>query len=125
MKVFCFFLLVFVTVFSGASDCPAQKFESNGYEVELFWKVKGTRLKMWGDIERGRACERINVRAQLVNHRYERALYADLDAQVKRAHSPTSRSVFKGEDEIYNNRYKKGWHVYYLDVSCAHVNPGD
>lgn len=103
----------------------AKMFESNGYEVELNWKVKKKKLKMYGAIRKGKKCARLKIYAHLYNDRYKKRETATLKTVIKTKHYPSSRSTFQGEDRIYSNRFKNGWIVDSLSVSCTNVNPAD
>lgn len=114
-------LALFVLVFAAAVDCSAAKFEHKGYEVEVYWKVRGKNLNVWGDIEKGQQCKQLNVYVHLRNNRYHSR--ASIETLVRREHFPNGRSVFKGQSKIRDNSYKEGWFVDRLSVTCSNLNP--
>lgn len=117
------FLVAALAVLLVTSFAHAKLFTSNGYEVELLWKVKRDYLKMWGSIEEGKKCHRLKVYAHFINNRYDRTLYATLNTVINQEHLPSDRSTFKGQDKIGSNRYKNGWIVDKLSVTCLKVQP--
>lgn len=99
----------------------AKKYTSNGYEVEVNWKVKGKYLRVWGDVEKGRICKQLNVYVNLRNSKYKYS--RRIDTYIRKEHSPKGRSIFSGKVSVRDNKHKKGWFVSYLDVDCSNVNP--
>lgn len=119
-------IIVFVValaILGMAAESSAKRFSSNGYQVELYWKVKGTELAMWGQVERGRSCKRLKVYARFENHRYDDASHAFLKTTIRKKHLPTSRSSFHDRYRIRSKRHKKGWYVDDLEISCSRVKP--
>ena len=97
----------------------AQKYMSNGYEVEVNWKVKSKELRIWGDVEKGRGCDQLNVYVQLRNKKY--GYSRSIRTYIRKEHISTGRSVFNGQSKIRDNRHKKGWFVSELIVRCSSV----
>jgi len=120
-KMFLVVVSLCVVFLGTTGDCNAKKFMSNGYEVELYAKVKGKDLRIWGDIEGGKKCKRLKVYAHLSNSEY--GDYASLNTIIKREHTPGSRSVYRGKSRIRSNKHKNGWFVDSLNVTCTNVKP--
>jgi hypothetical protein len=114
-------LVLLLSVFIAELDCRAAKFEYEGYEVEVFWKVRGKNLNVWGDIEKGKRCKQLNVYVHLRNNRYHSR--ASIDTSVRKEHFPKGRSIFSGQSKIRDNGYKDGWFVDRLSVTCSNLNP--
>ncbi|WP_136809565.1 hypothetical protein [Desulfosediminicola flagellatus] len=95
----------------------AKKYTSNGYEVEVNWKVKSKELRIWGDVEKGRGCDQLNVYVQLSNKEY--GYSRSIKTYIRKEHFSTGRSVFSGQAKIRDNRHKKWWFVSELFVRCS------
>jgi hypothetical protein len=113
---------IFIVLFiAGAGEGNANKYEYKGYEVNVYWKVRGKQLRVWGDIKKGSQCKQLNVYVHFRNNRYHSR--AAIDTFVRKEHSPNRRSVFNGQSKIRDNSYKDGWFVDRLSVTCSNLNP--
>ncbi len=98
----------------------SQEFESNGYIINVDWKVKGKYLRLYGIVEDGRPCWKLKIKADMGNRIYD--VSADLVTYTGK-HNPQQPTVFNAKSDLKRD-YKavKGWFVDELDVYCVGKN---
>lgn len=112
-------LKIAVIVFAVFFSIPVygQNFQSNGYDVDMNWRVKGKYLRVFGDIEEGRACWKLKVNVDMGNKIHN--LATSLTAYTGQ-HNPQGRTMFNAKNNLGRD-YKavKGWYVKKLAVYCV------
>ena len=115
-KSFTFLILIilFFSNFSYANNYITK----NGYEVELYWKVKHRReIIVWGSIQDGKNCKQLKMHISMENEngRYESFYYT-----FNTPHTRSSRSPFRLiEKSRSKNLPKNGWFPDRISVSCS------
>jgi hypothetical protein len=94
----------------------ANKYEVEGMEVDLMWKIRNETLIIWGDIEGNRKCSEIRLRSYFKNRKMKDSVL--VDTRTFRRHNPGDRSPFKGEDEIYTRKNMNYWYLQDLYLDC-------
>jgi len=109
-------VVLFLTLFYSFSGY-SQSFESNGYDIDMDWKVKGKYLRNYGVIENGRPCWKLKVNADMGNRIYN--VSAKLVSYTEQ-HNPNHPTIFNGKSDLGRD-YKavKGWYVDKLTVYCV------
>lgn len=98
-----------------ASNCMATELRKNGYDIDVFWKQSGKKLKVWGDVGRGRSCRQLNLSIIFSNSNDSGS--AHLEAAIQN-YSPKSRNTYKAYETVYLKKYRKHWHVESVDTEC-------
>jgi len=90
----------------------------NGYEVELYWKVKHRKeINVWGSIQGGKNCKRLKMHISMEN---KNGSYESFYYTFNTPHTRSSRSSFR---LVQKNRSrslpKNGWYPDSISVTCS------
>ena len=100
-----------------SNNCLAERFTKDGYEIEILWKQKKDRLKVWGQVRGGEACQQLNLSLFFANNQDTGS--GHVEAAIKN-YRPSGRNNYRAMDEkVYvNKRARKNWHVDAIYVNC-------
>ncbi len=109
--------IIFLILIFSAFPAHAKIFSQNGYDLELYWKVKNKGLLVWGSVKNGKYCRSLKIKARFYNKKVHQE--TNFYYSFNKPHTKYDRSLFK--KSIYANKKTKrrDWKLEYFDISCG------
>ncbi len=111
-------LAIFALIISVSSTpCIAKEFIKDGYEVEIYWKLKGSnQMSIWGSIEGGEECKQLNLSIFLKNSKNQSRAHIEVPIYK---YKPNHRRNFSGKRKVCSKRkWKNNWFFDEVYFDC-------
>ncbi|MGL1931358.1 MAG: hypothetical protein OCC45_06310 [Desulfotalea sp.] len=115
-------IIIFLTVYVFSSNNVMGKiYDVGNWEIELNWKQRGTKLKLWGKVKEGFDCKMLRVNGRLWNERNGHYIsFLDYIEDYDKNHWETIRDEMRVKESSSKTDItsKFHWKVNKLRVTC-------
>lgn len=93
----------------------AKRFDTDGLNVDVYWKFKRNQLRVWGDIRGEKYCKYVDLRIMFKNSKTKKHTYVYADtSEVKNGF----KTIFSTRSKKMNSHNKNYWSARQIHLNC-------